>query len=330
MNELRVLAIAALVAAVLGLATCLIANTAVAQSYPSRPIRLIVAYPPGGGTDTFARIVALKLTELAGQRVIVDNRSGAAGNIGYGIAARAQPDGYTLLWGFSTPLVVNPSLYKNLPFDSEKDFAPIAFLGSAQYLLVVHSSVQANSLQDLIVLLKSKPGQFPYGSPGIGSPNHLAGELFKGRAGVDIIHVAYKGGGAVALAVLSGEVKILFGSFASSLPHVKAGSVKALAVTGPKRSHEVPSVPTMQESGLPGFDVRAWYGVLAPAGTPKAIVTRLNHDLLKLLSMPEVQEALKRAGFEPSGSTPEDFAAYIKSEKTLWAKVIKDADIKPE
>ncbi len=319
-----------LAAAALGLAISAITSTTLAQSYPSRPIRLIVAYPPGGGSDTLARIVSPKLAELVGQQIVIDNRPGAAGNIATEIAARAQPDGHTLLWGFSTPLVVNPSLYKNLPFDTDRDFAPVLLLGSAQFLLVVHRSVQANSVQELIALLKSKPGQLPYGSAGTGSPNHLAAELFKGRAGVDMIHVPYKGGGPAALAVLSNEVKILFGSFASSLPHVKTGSLRALAVTGLKRSPEAPDVPTMQELGFPGFDVRAWYGVLAPTGTPKAIVTRLNRELLKILAMPEVQEALKREGLEPSGTTPEEFAAYIKAEKALWAKVIKDAGIKPE
>lgn len=319
-----------LTAALLSLGAPVMMDTALAQGYPSRPIRLIVAYPPGGGSDTLARIVAPRLTEMLAQQVIVDNRAGAAGNIATEIAARAQPDGYTLLWGFSTPLVVNPSLYKNLAFDTDRDFAPILLLGSAQFLLVVHRSVQANSVQELIALLKSKPGELPYGSAGTGSPNHLAAELFKGRAGVDMIHVPYKGGGPAALAVLSGEVKVLFGSFASSLPHVKTGVLKALAVTGPKRSAEAAAVPTMQELGFKGFDVRAWYGVLAPAGTPRAIVTRLNRDLLKILALREVQESLKREGLEPAGTTPEEFSAYIKTEKALWAKVIKDAGIRAE
>ncbi len=301
-----------------------------AQDYPTRPIRLVVAYPPGGGSDTLARIVAPRLTELTGQQVVVDNRAGAAGNIATEIAAKAQPDGYTLLWGFSTPLVVNPSLYKSLPFDTERDFAPILLLGSAQFVLVVHRSVAVSSVPELIAVLKAKPGQIAYSSAGIGSPNHLAAELFKLRANVDALHVPYKGGGPAALAVLSGEVKILFGSFASSLPHVRAGTLRALAVSGPKRSAEVPELPTLQEVGFPGFDVQAWYGVLAPARTPKAIVTRLNHDLRQILAQPAVVEGLKREGLEPSGTTPEEFAAYIRAEKALWAKVIRNAGIKPE
>lgn len=319
-----------LVTVALSLATSGITYTAFAQSYPTKPIRLLVAYPPGGGSDTLARIVAPRLAELVGQQVVVDNRPGAAGNIATEIASRAQPDGYTLLWGFSTPLVVNPSLYKNLPFNTEKDFAPILLLGSAQFILVTHRSVEANSVKELIALVKSRPGQFNYSSAGVGSPNHLAAELFKRRADVDILHVPYKGGGPASVAVLSGEVKMLFGSFASSLPHVKGGRLKALAVTGPERSREAPDVPTLHELGFPGFDVRAWYGVLAPAGTPHSIVTRLNGDLRKLLSIPDVLEGLKREGLEPVGSTPQEFVAYIKAEKALWAKVIKDAGIKPE
>lgn len=319
-----------LAAAVLGLATSAISSTTLAQSYPSRPIRLLVAYPPGGGSDTLARIMAPKLTERGGQHVIVDNRPGAAGNIATEIAAKAQPDGYTLLWGFSTPLVVNPSLYKNLPFDTEKDFAPISLLATAQYILVVHPSVPANSVKELIALARSKPGQLNYASAGVGSPLHLAAELFKNKAGLDIVHVPYKGGGPASVAVVSGEVKILFGSFASSLPHVQARKLKALAVTGPQRSSEALEVPTMQELGFAGFDVRSWYGVLAPEGTPKAIVTRLNREFLKILAMPDVKEGLRRHGLEPTGSTPQEFAAHIKAEKAVWAKVIKDAGIRAE
>jgi len=302
-----------------------------AEDYPSRPIRLLVAYPPGGGSDTLARVVAPKLAQLLGQQIVVDNRPGAAGNIATEITARAQPDGYTLLWGFSTPLVVNPSLYKNLPFNVEKDFAPIVLFGSAQFLLVVHPSVQATSVPELVALIKkSKPGEFAYSSAGVGSPNHLAAELFRRSAGIDMTHVPYKGGGPAAVAVLSGEVKLLFGSYASSLPPAKAGRLRALAVTGPKRSPETPDIPTLQELGYRGFDVRAWYGLIAPAGTRASIVTRLNADCLKLLAMPDVREALKREGLEPSSGTPQEFARHIREQKALWSKVISDAGIKPE
>ena len=319
-----------LAAVALGSAAFAVTTYTFAQSFPNRPIRLIVAFAPGGGSDTSARIIARKLTELVGQPVVVDNRPGAAGNIATEIAVRAQPDGHTLLWGFSAPLVVNPSLYKNLPFDTEKDLAPILLLASSQYMLVVHPSVPANSVKDLIALAKSQPGQLTYASAGVGTPHHLAAELLKNRAGLDIVHVTYKGGGPASVAVMSGEVKMHFGSFASSLPHVRAKRLKALALTGPRRSPEAPELPTMQEVGFAGFDVRSWFGVLAPDGTPNAIVTRLNREFLKILAMADVREALKKIGLDVSGSTPQEFAAHIKAEKAVWTKVIKDAGIKPE
>lgn len=316
---------------VLGLATFAITNTTLAQSYPSRPIRLIIGASPGGASDAFARIVSPGLAELLGQQIVIDNRPGANGNIAIELVARAQPDGYTLLWGVSTTLVINPSLYKHPPIDPQKDFAPILLLGSQQLILVVHRSVQANSVQELIALVKSsKPGQFQYASGGIGSPNHLAAALLIARTGLNIIHVPYKGGGPATIAALSGETNIFFASLASAVPHIKAGSLKALAVTAPKRSSEAPDTPTMQESGFPGFDVRSWHGVLAPAGTPKPIVAHLGSDLTKVMSVPNVQEALKRAGLEQSIGTPEDFAAYIKSETALWTKVIKEAGIRAD
>lgn len=320
-----------LVTVTLGLTTFATTNIALAQSYPSRPIRLIIGASPGGASDAFARIVSPRLAELLGQQIVIDNRPGASGNIAIELVARAQPDGYTLLWGVSTTLVINPILYKNLPFDPQKDLAPILLLGSQQLILVVHRSVQANSVQELIALVKSsRPAQFQYASGGIGSPNHLAAALFIARTGLNIIHVPYKGGGPATIAALSGETNIFFASLASAVPHIKAGSLKALAVTAPKRSSEAPDTPTMQESGFPGFDVRSLHGVLAPAGTPKRIVAHLGGDLTKVMSVPSVQEALKRSGLEQSIGTPEEFAAYIKSETALWAKVVKDAGIKPD
>jgi len=318
-----------LTAALLGL--MIFCNGVFAQNCPSKSIRMIVTFPPGGGADSLARTVAPKLTEIGGLQVIVDNRPGAAGNIGAEIVARSLPDGCTLLWGHSSALVVNPSLYTNLPFDTIKDFAPILLLGSTQYLLLVHSSMQANSAKDLVELVKkSKPGQFTYSSSGIGSPNHLAAEVYKSMAGIDIVHIPYKGGGPAVIAVLSGEVKMFFGSVAASLPQLKAGTLKALAVTGPSRAPEAPDIPTMQESGFPGFDVRAWYGVLAPAATPQNIVLRFHRNLTQILTMPEVRAALKREGLDIYMTTPQEFAEYIRTQKLFWAKVIKDARIKAE
>jgi len=319
--RLRSLAAAALFA---------VAATAFSQTYPARPIRLIVAYPPGGASDTLARIVSPRLSSALGQQVVIDNRTGAAGNIATEIAARGQPDGYTLLWGFSTPLVVNPSLYPNLPFDTEKDFAPVMLLGSAQLLLALHRSLPAASVPELVAALKAKPGQFGYGSAGVGSPNHLAAELFKLRAGVDLVHVPYKWGGPAALALLSGEAKVYFGSCAALLPHVKTGTLRMLAVTGPKRSPETPDLATMQELGYAGFDVRTWYGMLAPGRTPVDIIERLNRELRVILERPEVLDALKREGLEPIGGSAAAFAAHIRTEKALWARVIREAGIKPE
>ena len=313
----------------LGAAILLVAGPAIAQSCPSRAIRLIVPFAPGGGADTIARVLVPKWSELEGQRVVVDNRGGAGGNIAVGIAARAEPNGCTLLFGHSAPLVVNPSLYKNLPFDPEKDFAPIMLIGSSQYLLVVHAGVPVKSVRELVALIKeSKPGHFTYSSTGVGAAGHLAAELFKTRAQIDITHVPYNGSAASALAVLSGEVNMFIGSVASSMAHVKAGKLKALAVTGPNRSAEAPGVPTMQESGYPGYDVRFWFGVLARSGTPRQTIDRVYGTLTKVLAAPEVQEALKREGLESATATPQEFAAYMKAQKLFWEKVIREANIR--
>ena len=317
-------------AVMLGSGVFAVANCAHAETFPNRPIRLLVAFSAGGGSDTSARIVALKLGEFLGQQVVVDNRPGAGGNIATEIAVRAQPDGYTLLWGFSAPLVVNPSLYKNLQFDIEKDLEPISLVAASQYLLVVHPSVPATSVKELIAYAKSRHGQLSYASAGVGTPHHLAAELFKSRTGLDITHIIYKGGAPASVAVMSGEVQIHFGSFSASWPYVKAKRLIALAVTGPTRSPEAPGLSTMQELGFADFDVRSWFALLAPARTPKAIVARLNQELGKILAVPDVQERLKRTGVDPIGSTPQELAAHIKVEKAVWAKVIREAGIRPE
>ena len=303
---------------------------ATTENYPNRPIRLIVAFSAGGGSDTSARIVAAKLGEQLSQQVVVDNRPGAGGNIATELAVRAQPDGYTLLWGFSAPLVVNPSLYKNLPFDTEKDLEPIALIAASQYMLVIHPSIPATSMKDLLAYIRARPAQISYASAGIGTPHHLATELFKSRTGLDIAHVIYKGGAPAAVAVMSGEVQMHFGSFSSSLPFVKARRLNALAVTGPARSPEAPEVATMQELGFAGFDVRSWFAVLAPAHTSRAIIMQLNRELLKVITIAYVQARLRKTGVDATGSTPQELALHIKTEKATWAKVISDAAIKPE
>lgn len=298
-------------------------------AYPTRPIRLLVPFAPGGGSDTTARILTPKLHEAMGQAWVVDNRGGAGGNLAAEIVVKANPDGYTIFLGFNTVLTVNPTLYK-LPFSMEKDLLPVTLLATAQYILVLHPSVAASNLKEFIALAQQKPGGFNYSSGGRGTPLHLAAELFSKRAGVKMTHVAYKGGGPAATALLSGEVQVLFGSIASSLPHVKSGRLKAIATTGARRSKVALDLPTMMELGFTGFDVGSWYAFLVPAHTPPAIVRRLRDESLKVVAMPDVQRALSRQGLEPETSTPQELAARIKSETATWAQVIKEAGIKGE
>lgn len=306
------------------------ACTAYAQNYPTKPIRLVLPFPPGGGTDALARIIGPRLSESLGQTLVIDNRAGAAGNISAEIVARSQPDGYTLLVGFSTVLTTSKSLYSKLPFDPERDFEPITQLATAQYILVVHPSVPARSLAEFVALAKAKPGTLNYASSGAGSPLHLAAELFKTRAGIDLVHIAYKGGGPAALAVLAGEAQVLFGSVAATLPHTKTGRLRAFAVTGTKRSPLAPELPTIAELGYPGFNVTAWDSVLAPRGTPKKIIARLNAEIVKVLRAPDIAALIRNVGYEPTGTTPEELAAIIKTESATWAKVIKDANIRAD
>jgi tripartite-type tricarboxylate transporter receptor subunit TctC len=299
------------------------------SEYPTRPIRLLVPTSPGGGTDALARILAPRLSERLGQQWVVDNRAGAAGNIAVELVAKAVPDGYTALVGLNHITTVNPNLYK-LQYNVERDLQPVTSLAGAQYLLVLHPSVPANSLKEFIALAKQKPGALNYASAGIGTPVHLAAELFKKRVGLDMVHIAYKGGGPAATAVLGGEAQVIFGSVASSLPQVKAGRLKALATTGIKRSKVAPDLPTIAESGYPGFDVRSWYAMLVTARTPMAIVNRIQDAVIKVVALPEVQEAMSRQGLEPETSTPQELGARIKAETAIWAGVIREAGIKAE
>ena len=309
-----------------------VAPTIAAQDYPTRPIRLVLGAAPGGSADAGARILAPKLSAALGQSVVIDNRPGANNNVATEIVAKAPANGYTLLYAYSAALAVNPSLYEKLPFDPLRDFTHVQPLASFQFILVLNKGVNAGSVKDLVAQMKSaKPGQFQYASAGVGSPNHLAAELFKSRAGVSADHVPYKSGGPATLSLISGETKLYFASLSSVIPQVKAGTMKALVVTGPKRSPELPGVPTMQESGYAGFDVTAWHGLVVPRGTPKPIVERLSRETVKALRMPDVQEGFRREGLDLMADvTPEQAAARIKSETVLWAKVIKDAGIKAE
>ncbi|MBI4192354.1 MAG: tripartite tricarboxylate transporter substrate binding protein [Betaproteobacteria bacterium] len=310
------------------------ANDAIAQEraekYPTRPIRLIVPFPPGGSNDILARLVAARLTEQLGQQIVIDNRGGAGSIIGTQLAANAAPDGYTVLLGGTASLSINPSLHKNLPYDPIKDFSPISLVGTALAVLAVHPSLSARTVKDLIEFAKAKPGQLRLASPGIGTPTHLAGELFKSMAGVDMMPIHYRGGGPGNIALLSGEVNACFCGIASVMQFLKEGKLRAIAVTSAKRTAIMPEMPTIAESGLPGYEVVAWFSIVAPAGVPKANVMRLNGEIRKLLVLAEVKNSFSGLGVEPEGSTPEELTAYNRAEIAKWARVIKFAGIKPE
>jgi tripartite-type tricarboxylate transporter receptor subunit TctC len=304
-------------------------ESAFAQTYPVRPIRMIVAYPPGGGTDIVGRMMGQRLGENLGQTVVVDNRGGATGNIGTEIAAHATADGYTLLMGNVAPNAINVSLFKKLPFDPVKDFAPVSLVAVTPNILVVQPSSPVKTVKDLIALAKSKPGTLNFPSAGVGSSSHLAGEMLKSMAGIDMVHVPYKGGGPALVALLSGQVQLMFATLPAAMPHVKSGKLRPVAVTTSHRSQALPELPTIAESGVAGYEAATWYGLLAPAGTPKAIVDRLHAEIVKILAT-DTRQRLAAQGFEPAGTTPAEFAGYIKSEIVKWVKVIKAAGIRPE
>jgi tripartite-type tricarboxylate transporter receptor subunit TctC len=289
----------------------------------------LIPFAVGGGTDTLARIITPKLSDALGQTWVVDNRGGAGGNLAAEIVTKAAPDGHTVFLGFNTVLTVNPGLYK-LTFDMERDLAPVTLLATAQYILVIHPSVPAATLKEFIALARQKPGSLNFSSGGVGTPLHLAAELFSRRAGVKMVHIAYKGGGPAAAALLAGEVQVLFGSIAASMPHVRSGKLKALATTGIKRSKVAPDLPTLDESGFPGFDVGSWYGFFVPAKTPQSITDKLRDAGIRAVQLPDVQQVMSSQGLEVETSTPQELAARIKRESAVWAGVIKDAGIRAE
>jgi tripartite-type tricarboxylate transporter receptor subunit TctC len=305
-------------------------DVAFTQDYPQRPIRFIVPLAPGGASDITARIVAEKVKEVFGQPGLVENRPGADGRLGVDIVAKAEPDGYTLVFSSNGPITNAPSLFKKLPYDPVKDLEPITPASQGANLLLVHPSVPAKSVEELVKLAKSNPGKFNYGSAGIGQPPHLNMELFKMIAGIDVMHVPFKGSGESMTALLGGHVNLAFSSFASSLPYVKAGTLRALAVTSAKRSSLLPDVPTMAELGYPEVVTYTWFGILAPAKTPKQIVTKLNTGFVQILAMPDVVERMHSQGLEPMSMTPEEFAAFVKSEIAKWGKVAKAGGIEPK
>lgn len=301
---------------------------AAADDYPKKPIRVIVGYLPGGPTDVVLRPLAPKLSESLGQPVVIDNRPGANGNIGADLVAKAAPDGYTLLMATIAQLTNNPGLYRNMPFDTAKDLAPITLATTTPGLIVVHPSVPATSLKELIALAKARPGKLNFSSTGNGSANHLAGELFKLLAHVDMTHIPYNGGGPALNAVIAGEIEVIVIGLGLSLPFIKAGRLRALALCDSKRSTVWPDVPTTAEAGLPGFESTSGPGLLAPAGTPRAIIARLHAETVKALTMPELRDRFRAQGLNVIANTPEEFASFVRKETVRWSNVAKAANIR--
>ncbi len=298
-----------------------------AQDYPNKPVRLVAPFSPGGATDVLARIVGQKLNERLGQAVVIDNRVGAGGNIGAELVAKSAPDGYTLLMG-GVPHAISASLYSKLGYDMVKDLSPVAEVASFPSMIVLHPSLPAKSLNELVALARARPGQLSFGSAGNGSPNHLAIELLDTMAGVKMTHIPYKGSGQMVGDLLAGQLQLASMGFPVAMPHVQAGKLRAIAVTSAARSPLLPSIPTVSEAGLPGFDVTSWYGVFGPAALPKEIVAKLNAEISGLISAPDLKERLTTLGAEPSTKTPAEFAQYVRNEIVKWAKVVKDSGAK--
>jgi tripartite-type tricarboxylate transporter receptor subunit TctC len=306
------------------------ASAVSAQSYPSKPVRMIVGFPPGGGTDVVARVIGQKLSEWWGQALAVENRPGATGTIGADAVAKSAPDGYTLIMGHVNSHAIAPNLFAKLPYDALKDFAAVAYVGYVPNVLAVHPSVPANSVKELVALAKSKPGQLNYASSGNGSTQHLAGEMFKQLTGVSIVHVPYKGSGDAIKDLLGGVVAMNFDTMPPVLPHVQSGKLRGLAISTPKRLPQLANVPTFEEEGIKGFDVTNWYGVMAPGGTPREIVNKLNADINKAMQVPEVRTRLEAVGTQLNEQSASQFEAFMKAEVAKYAKLVKDANIRIE
>ena len=315
---------------VLAALTALAVSQAFAQSYPSKPIRLIVPFAAGGGNDNIARLVGKRLSDSVGQPLVIDNRPGAGGVVGAELAAKSPPDGYTLFLGGVGSHALNPNLIERLPYDPIRDFAPVALLAEAPLVLVVHPSVPARDLAEFIAYARKNPGKLNFASNGNGSSSQLAAVMFDSMAGVDMVHVPYKGLAPALADLLSGQVQLMFSSIVAILPHIKSGRLRALAVTGTKRLPLLPDLPTVAERGFPGYEASSWYGILAPAGTPREIVTKLNAEFTKALEQPEVSRTLRAEGAEPIGGSPEQFAAFIRAEKDRMGKVIREGGIRLE
>jgi tripartite-type tricarboxylate transporter receptor subunit TctC len=300
-----------------------------AQNWPTRPIRLIIPSAPGGGTDITARMIAPKMTEFLGQQIVIENRAGAAMMIGGEAVARAAPDGYTLLMGIST-LTINPSIYAKMPYDAVRDFAPISLVVTLPNVLVSHPSLPSKTVRELIALAKSRPGQLTFGSAGVGSNPHLTMALFETMAGIKLTHVPYKGSGLALVDVVAGQISMMMSAVLSGLPHVNAGRLRAYGVTGGKRASSLPNVPTIAEAGVPGYEAVQWFGVLAPAATPRDIIAKLHAATARAVNEPDIRNRFIADGSDPAGGTPEEFAELIRTDLAKWAKVIKAAGIKGE
>lgn len=307
------------------LALMLAAGTALGQGYPSKPIRMVVPYPAGGTTDLLGRGIAQKMTEALGQQVLVENRTGAGGSIGSDAVAKSKPDGYTLVMGTIASHAINPNLYPHLAYDAVKDFAPVALVATLPNLLVVNPSVPAKTVKELIALARSKPGELAFASAGSGTTQHLSGEIFKKMAGVDMLHIPYKGNAPAVTDLVGGQVQVMFDNIPISLQQVRAGKLRALAVTGPKRSHVLPDVPTIAEAALPGYAVTSWFALFAPAGTPENIVAILNRETNKALADPTLRRQLTDQGIEPGSGTPAQLAALIRAEIPRWKKIVAES-----
>ncbi|MBI2296612.1 MAG: tripartite tricarboxylate transporter substrate binding protein [Betaproteobacteria bacterium] len=299
-----------------------------AAEYPLRPIRVIVPFPAGGNADLLARIMAQKMSEAWKQTVVVDNRAGAAGIIGAEAVARAAPDGHTLLMGTTGTLTTNPAVYSKLPYDSLRDFAPVSNFADSPFLLVAHPSLPVRTVKEVIALAKARPGQLHYASFGPGSSAHLVGEMLRSTARIEIVHVAYKGGPPALADLIGGHIEMMFNLLPIVVPHVKSGRLRAIAVTASKRAPALPEVPTFAEAGIPDFEAGSWYGVLAPAGTPKEIIAKLSSEISRILSLADVRQRLAAEGAEPIGNTPEQFAEQIRRDLARWAKIARDARVR--
>jgi len=315
---------------VVGLLAVAAMGSAAAQPYPSRPVHLVVTYPPGGITDVLARTIAQRISIDWGQQMVVDNRAGASGNIGMAFAAKAAPDGYTIVFGNASTHAINGALFKDLPFDPIRDFEPVTMVASVSNVLLVGPDFPARTLAELIALAKAKPGELTFASNSPGSSNHLTGELLKTMAGIDMLHVPYKSSSNAVIDLIGGRIAMMFDNLTTAMPFIRQGRLRALAVTSEKRVAPLPDVPTMIESGLPGFVVTPWWGIFAPAGTPKPVIAKLHHDIVAVLRSKEVRDLFNAQATDVVGNTPEEFALFVKGESARWAQVVKTSGAKPD